>query len=619
MPLVVGIGVATRASAAPSIAVSGVAQETLSLQPRITFGRGLSCPSAVHCVMAARPAAITDDGGATWTTRTKTLLTLSADLNSVDCPTTLICFGFDGYEQPVRSSDGGATWQQLPFVRGMTVLDLSCTSGTHCVAVGAGPPPMPFGQQSARILVTDDSGSTWVQRFDLQANEILGKVACASVSFCIASGSVSLIVQTTDGGATWSTILAGTRPVYRGISCPAPSTCAILVHLGAFGRSSMMFTTNGGSSWITAFNLLSFDPSSLLCESVTNCVAVGPASGSLTAIAATFDLVVPMEHLSVLPDRMRSVDFVQCNGLSCLALGSPAPYDPPLQTEFAARVVLRSADGGATWMRVTPIAPTPVLSDLSCVDSIHCMAIGTQDVLDPTATLVPVVKVSSDAGTTWTDVAAPMTLSRLLGGCSSIALCVVVGSLAADSSQGGISVSADFGQSWHSGTVTSAVTLDQFFRPSCVGQVCVVTAREVLGGSSASWPFVVLRSVDAGSTWGIVNTISDSGGAGVACVDSLRCLLTISSSAINGAVRVEHTLDGGATWQSVALPSADVLYTHTPECTVLGCFVKFYTALAETLSGCGIGDAQRDGDRAGRTRICHGVPVRHGVARRVEC
>ena len=131
-------------------------------------------------------------------------------------------------------------------------------------------------------------------------NQALTQVQCPSSTVCFAAGDRGDVLQSSDGGQTWSySSSVDGNPIY-GLSCPSTSDCYAVdnyAHVEA--------TTNGGSSWTMqatpvttpAINVPgSGGPNPYaglfgdLCPIITTCVAVGgfpPITESTPPIVAT--------------------------------------------------------------------------------------------------------------------------------------------------------------------------------------------------------------------------------------------------------------------------------------------------------------------------------------------
>jgi photosystem II stability/assembly factor-like uncharacterized protein len=190
----------------------------------------LSCPNTTDCVIYGMTIPLeignnpdffvlrTSDGGATWTTGT-----LPPDFggrfDSIDCATasscTLVGETVAASDEPVFqptgavavSVDGGATWQSASVdVPGGQFSDLSCPSASTCWIAGSEAVPLVIGTvhnyDQSVLLGTTDGGATWqtvtfsvpadAPNFDDQSYLTLGSVSCGSTSSCMAIGATAL-------------------------------------------------------------------------------------------------------------------------------------------------------------------------------------------------------------------------------------------------------------------------------------------------------------------------------------------------------------------------------------------------------------------------------------------
>ena len=568
-------------SATP-VVVSAAGTTTLAFPPRIVSAHDMACTSPLHCVLAADTSGVTNDGGATWTTPTLSFGVRT--LKTVECPSSTVCLGFDATGAPVRTADGGATWTVVSS-SGLTapVSALHCASVTHCVAVGSGPPTSQPSLQTSFIWTTDDGGTTWVQRLSQPPSngEVLRQVSCASTTFCVATDGRSVVLQSTDGGVQWAASSVSGQPILGGLSCVAPATCVLLMVIPPLS-SFFVVTQNSGTTWSSGLSLVGFQPRSVSCNSATSCVAgVGLANDVNNGEAITFDPRAPGPTASVLPAGVRGVDFLQCiaNTTDCVGVGGANTTDLALGRQLVSRLIIHSTDGGQSWTRGSAGSGTPVLRDVACGDATHCLAVGDIDQLDPTPKIVPLLKRSSDGGTTWVDAAGPAdltgtSLNSTHVTCPSVSLCVMSGVLVSDLTTPGMAVSNDSGATWTLATVPSSFVADSFGHPTCFGSDCYIAARQVIAApSSSDFPLVVLHSTDGALTWTVVRTVAAAFGA-IGCVDGTHCLLSITSAATFTAARVERTVDGGATWQSVTVPLARQ-FAGPARCISLGCLLTF--------------------------------------------
>jgi photosystem II stability/assembly factor-like uncharacterized protein len=169
----------------------------------------------------------------------------------------------DGRFLVIRTSDGGATWEEVPAAGMPEALPGEggfAASGT-CVAVsgkrhawfGTG------GPRGARVFRSDDSGRTWrVARAPFEGGKATAGVF--SIAFVDARHGVLVggdyaqekeskdnVAVTSDGGRTWLSI-KGARPGgYR--SCVAYVRDGRRRVLVAVGPTGSDYSTDGGRSW----------------------------------------------------------------------------------------------------------------------------------------------------------------------------------------------------------------------------------------------------------------------------------------------------------------------------------------------------------------------------------
>jgi hypothetical protein len=131
---------------------------------------------------------------------------------------------------------------------------LTCSSSTHCVAVGqnsdAGFAPV--------ILTTPDAGNTWTSQSVPWTSGVAENVVCPSLSDCIAVGFVAggagVIAATTDGGYTWdlqsypvdgstqTITFTSAAPTHATVGGPTYTVTAV----GGGSGNPVTFSTSGG-------------------------------------------------------------------------------------------------------------------------------------------------------------------------------------------------------------------------------------------------------------------------------------------------------------------------------------------------------------------------------------
>jgi photosystem II stability/assembly factor-like uncharacterized protein len=318
-------GANTEQSGAPEIPQGGGA------------GRGfgaynaLACRDTNHCVAAGADASghgvvgTSADGGSAWLNRR--LPAGSPALGAIACANAVHCVAV-GQGAILHSSDGGSTWSmQAPPVAQTTLTAVTCPSALSCLAVGASISPA-ASAYVGRILQSSDGGSTW-SIDSVPANTLgMGAVTCLTALHCIAVGGG--ILTTADGGQTWQVgTVAGGTGVLRAISCSSATTCVALGPNPAGIQSPTapaiaIMTTDGGTTWTS----VSMPPASAALARVT-CAAGGP----------------------------------------CYAVG-------PVPPGTLAVPAYSSSDGGHTWQAAPSPGGLTDIADVACPSPTACMAVG---------------------------------------------------------------------------------------------------------------------------------------------------------------------------------------------------------------------------------------------------
>ena len=190
---------------------------------------------------------------------------------------------------PAGATIGVSSWHQQPVTDISAVNGVSCPDSNHCWAVGFSGDVLDY---HAAILATDDRGVTWVaQPAPAPASfSQLNAVACPDVMHCVAVGwtyvsggvSASLIVATSDGGATW---LAQSGPagntVLNAVACASDEACWVAGSRTTAGTSTAVIaaTTNGGGTWTPQTPPAGeTDLKGVSCGDPLHCWAVGTTS-----------------------------------------------------------------------------------------------------------------------------------------------------------------------------------------------------------------------------------------------------------------------------------------------------------------------------------------------------
>lgn len=295
----------------------------------------------------------------------------------------------------------------------------------------------------------------------------LDAVSCGSSSDCWAVGlapaepdsaasgrSHAVVDGTADGGRSWR---ADAVPVpgaasLIGVDCSGPRACMAVGAdvVGGATQGLVLVTTDRGRRWTVmhapagATDLVAVD-----CTAPGDCTVLAGQGPGYWA-ASTMDDGAVWQHLGTLPGGLAGVSSLACTSTgTCLAAGNT-----PTTPGKGAAAVAVTADGGMTWSSATLPPGTGPLHDVNCPAPAQCLAVGTKS---PTTIGVAQgqgeVLSSTDAGTTWTTVAAPASVGDAFGiACPTASRCAVVGTGWTMSKPpgptGGVAASMDGGGTW---------------------------------------------------------------------------------------------------------------------------------------------------------------------------
>jgi photosystem II stability/assembly factor-like uncharacterized protein len=429
-----------------------------------------------------------------------------------------------------RTTDGGATWEELPFLGSAYSMEFSSLS--FGIATGN------FGAQVSR-----DGGLTWAPSPE-------GMAAFSFADDLTGLGVASTgLYRTTDGGETFTLVQAGVAEAVAFLS----STVAVAIVDGSLVRSA-----DGGVTWTGS--TAAEGRSRILAVSADVALAWGrsgthpdyddrifrSSDGGETwtdlgevmdpgPFAAPFAFAVPAAQIVVASDGAgnlyRSADagltWVQSYaspGPTPSFIGSVAPIFADAQTGFfgfGAGFVIQTTDGGVTWHQISSGSGAEILA-MDRFANGDLIAVG-------------------ESGQVLTSVggAAPWLIRASLGAGSLVAV-QVVGPQAVVAVDGGgvVYSSADAGATWTASLSAPAdlaaadLHFDSLLDGWVVGQ----------GFNGAA----LFHTVDGGTNW---TPVPDFQGTYVA-VDFAGA----SGWAVAVYATLYRTLDGGATWTESQLP-----------------------------------------------------------------
>jgi photosystem II stability/assembly factor-like uncharacterized protein len=285
------------------------------------FG-GVSCPTTSDCWAVGTTASgdgavfATTDARKSWSSETVPAGVTS--LSAVSCPSTSNCWalGDDG-TVPVIIALVSGTWafQTIPSLEDPTnTAGITCPSGQtlDCWAViGAAVP----AESTFYILNTTDGGSTWSK--EQEGGETVNSVYCDTTSFCLIgatdyyAGLPEVYVST--NGTSWTAHSLLVDGYVQGISCISSSECWIDGVISNSGTPIILQTTDGGSSWSTEATLPSGDSFyDISCPSASDCWIVGTDSTTDSGVMlATADGGTAW-NAGVVPSAAEDINALSC-------------------------------------------------------------------------------------------------------------------------------------------------------------------------------------------------------------------------------------------------------------------------------------------------------------------
>jgi photosystem II stability/assembly factor-like uncharacterized protein len=461
---------------------------------------------------------LTTDGGATWTRRSVPVPAGETDdgayeLRAMDVrsATDIWVAAWGSFDARfLRTTDGGASWTTaapVPGVAGAPVAVVSPSPGTVVAVVVR-------KIDSLRVLArSTDTGATWT------TVELPDGSSATDVTFRTATDGLAIGTQpgtsgpgrayrTSDGGASWTFLSQGPRPVVGGTSLTERADGGALAYLSSTGY---VVSTDAGSSWTTfapawtegatghaldglfttAFsgpNLVLGGFERLPCTGTSGnpegrvLRASGPAYGSPVAVGLQ-------------PGLGETVGKIEASDGFVVAAGDAAAWT----------TVQTSADGGTSWTRRLP-AKRPGS------ETIHDVRAWSPT--DVTVTVPSGLMRSNDGGATWTHRYSPddPPMASLMPD--------------ADHASVDCETTADGGATWTQGSPRTAGPM-----------VTPLKGMRYRAG-------VVERTIDGGATW-----TADTAHTGpVFALDATRAWRTGTNGA--GAAYVSRTTDFGATWSA---------------------------------------------------------------------
>jgi photosystem II stability/assembly factor-like uncharacterized protein len=384
------VPVTTSPAATSTVPASVVPTTRLVTSPTSTSS------SSSSSVPAATTTTVDLAGSGTWTSH-QVPTGDSSPLNAVACPSATECLAVSGDPAGqeagtvLASSDGGATWTiaytssapPTSPASGVPVdFDgIACPSTSVCVAIGT---VASNNTTEAVAEQTTDGGHTWSQ-LSLPGTQISypTAVACVSAQTCLIAGSDTsatttngsdpVVIRTTDGGSTWSTVSVPSGMAQAtSLWCSTTDFCLLGgAGPGPTASSKALASTShdGGVTWsapVTSGDVLL---ASISCANAHYCVGVDGTDGTNTYGIGELNVTDNAGTTWTAPTGP-SANSVSCTADMCLTVG--ATYTGG--TNYPATAYLTT--NGTNWVAVTPRG-LQGLSSVACPTSTHCVAVGS--------------------------------------------------------------------------------------------------------------------------------------------------------------------------------------------------------------------------------------------------
>jgi hypothetical protein len=290
-----------------------------------------------------------------------------------------------------------------------TLIGISCTSLTTCVAVGNYNPGIPHELPAQYNFATELSGGTWTTTpLTLTDGTILSLtgISCADATDCVTVGSG--IVSSSETGIAYTLSSTGWAsgaviplPVIgdppqaltetlNGVWCISSTACTAVGYYQDVGslNEHVVIETLSGTTWTFDQSLAETEPpgaisaelSAVSCTSLTLCQAVGSytsAAGIIQALAEsqTASGWVPTTDMTPDDSAGSSLSAVSCTGAeACVAAGS---YLDSTDANHALTAIL---SGNGIWTDANLTDPdnssNPGLTAVSCPDTGDCVGVG---------------------------------------------------------------------------------------------------------------------------------------------------------------------------------------------------------------------------------------------------
>jgi photosystem II stability/assembly factor-like uncharacterized protein len=181
-----------------------------------------------YLLLASGRLLSTADGGRTFTRRTPAPVSQALDILCT-AERTCLAIGSGGGIQ--RTEDGGTSWTQVANVGRLDAFAQADSQTLYATGI------------FRTFYKSTDGGATWNRKTDVPVQN-LRRIACGDALHCLIATEIGTqVVRTTDGGDTFTTVVASSDPTFAvGFAGPARAIAA-----GAVGSAEV--SNNAGVTW----------------------------------------------------------------------------------------------------------------------------------------------------------------------------------------------------------------------------------------------------------------------------------------------------------------------------------------------------------------------------------
>jgi hypothetical protein len=281
------------------------------------------------------------------------------------CLALLLISGLSSAALSIRSAHAGnGDWTSGGPPDAITAIALHPTNHQELLAAGR-----------ASLWRTRDGGASWTSIADAALAGTLAYDPLSPATVYGASADRKRVMKSTDGGATWSAIFSGDNSTQIHDVLPDPSTPGLLLVAGtaADGLAQLWRSTDAGATWRptlapnqrgaggigpTAITTLAAQPGTLSTPATSTAPAIPATPGHLFAGLQVYHggAVLKSVDGGATWTTAYSGNLTPLTAPIALTVSRRTPESATIYASFTvsgAGSVIRSDDGGATWLKVT--------------------------------------------------------------------------------------------------------------------------------------------------------------------------------------------------------------------------------------------------------------------------